>query len=331
MNKFQSIFLLMLIYTAAIGQTADKEIIKLGTLATEASDWGKILKQMNAELVSESGGKLEIRFYFGRDEQDLVALLKNKQCDAVFLTTVGLGQVLPAIAVLGMPMLFSKYEEWDFVKENLTEEFVKRFDMTGHTFLGWADLGFVYLFSKELIRTQSDLQKSKLWAWTLDPVAKAFALAAGREPILLPIESVLTSLINSDVQTVYAPPLACIAYQWHTQVKYMTDLRLVVGIGATIMDKVRFDGLKNEHKSLLKEITKKYHKQLVNRIRESNEESLRVLQERGLQVISVPHIEERKWLRVSVRVQNQFVGQLYEKELLDQVRSLVKQYRNKNK
>ncbi len=332
MNRWQSILVLLpLIWTVAIGQTADKEIIKLGTIATEYSVWGQVLKQMNAELVKQSNGKLEIRFYFGRDEQDLVALLKNKQCDAVSLTAVGLGQILPAIAALGMPMLFSKYAEWDYVKEDLTGEFVKRFDLTGHTFLGWADLGFVYLFSKERLKTQSDLQKSKVWAWTLDPVAKAFVQAAGREPILLPIESVLTSLINNDVQTVYAPPLACIAYQWHNQVKYMTDLRLVVGIGATIMDKVRFDGLKNEHKSLLQELTKKYHKQLVKRIRESNEESLRVLQERGLQVVSVPHIEEKKWLRVSVRVQNQFVGQLYEKALLEQVRGLVQRYRYTNK
>ncbi len=329
MNRWQSIFVVLpMMWATATAQTVDKEIIKWGTLATEASDWGQVLKQMNAELVKQSGGKLKIRFYFGRDEQDLVSLLNNKQSDVASMTTVGLGQVLPEIAALQMPMLFSEYEEWDYVKENLTEEFVKRFDKAGYTFLGWADLGFIYLFSKERIRTQSDLQKSKIWAWTLDPLAKAIALAAGREPVLLPIESVLTALINGNVQTVYAPPLGCLVYQWHTQVKYMTDLRLNVGIGAAIMNKGRFERLSKEHRDLLQRLAKKYHERLVNRIRESNEESLRVLKQRGLQVTSVPRIEERKWRQVFVRVQNQFVGQLYEKELLDQIRNLVKQHRN---
>ncbi|MCH7679553.1 TRAP transporter substrate-binding protein DctP [candidate division KSB1 bacterium] len=331
MNRWQSIFVMLpMMWATATAQTLDPEIIKWGTLATEASDWGQVLKQMNAELVKQSGGTLVIRFYFGRDEQDLVSLLNNKQSDAVSMTTVGLGQVLPEIAVLQMPMLFSEYEEWDYVKENLTAEFVKRFDKAGYTFLGWADLGFIYLFSKERIRTQSDLQKTKVWAWTLDPLAKAIALAAGREPVLLPIESVLSALINGDVQTVYGPPLGCLVYQWHTQVKYMTDLRLNVGIGAAIMDKGRFERLSKEHQDLLLKIAKKYHEQLVDRIRQSNEESLRVLKQRGLQVTSVPHIEERKWRQVFVRIQNQFVGQLYEKDLLDQIRNLVKQYRSKN-
>jgi len=62
-----------MMWATAIAQTVDKEIIKWGTLATEASDWGQVLKQMNAGLVKQSSGKLVIRFYFGRDEQDLVS------------------------------------------------------------------------------------------------------------------------------------------------------------------------------------------------------------------------------------------------------------------
>lgn len=331
MNRWQSMFVVLpMMWATAIAQTVDKEIIKWGTLATEASDWGQVLKQMNADLVKQSGGKLVIRFYFGRDEQDLVALLKNKQCDAVSLTTVGLGQILPAIGAFQQPMLFSKYEEWDYVKDNLTDEFANRFDKVGCTFLGWADIGFIYLFSKEPIRTQTDLQKSKVWAWTLDPIAQAFASAAGSEPVLLPIESVLTSLRNDEIQTVYTSPLACIVYQWQTQVKYLTDFPLTVGIGAAIMDKGRFERFSKEHRDLLQTLAKKYHEQLVYRIRESNEESLRVLQERGLKIIDVPQMEKRKWRQVLVRVQNRFIGQLYEKDLLDQIRNMVKQYRNKN-
>jgi TRAP-type C4-dicarboxylate transport system substrate-binding protein len=326
MNKLRNLVVVLGVCTVAFGQTENKEIIKLGTLATEASDWGQILKEMGAELVHKSNGKLEIRFFFGRDEQDLVKLLKNRQCDAVSLTAAGLGQILPSISVFQLPMLFSAYEEWDHVKNHMTDDFVGRFARAGCTFLGWADIGFVYLFSKEAIRTQTDLQKSGLWAWTLDPIAQAFASAAGSEPVLLPIESVLSSLRNDEIQTVYASPLACIVYQWQTQVKYLTNLPLSVGIGATIMDNTRFNEMDPGLRNLLRKTAKEFHIRLVKRIRESNEESLQVLQRQGLQIIDVPQMEKRKWSQVLGKVQNRFVGQLYEQELLDEVRDLLRQY-----
>jgi TRAP-type C4-dicarboxylate transport system substrate-binding protein len=100
----------------------------------------------------------------------------------------------------------------------------------------------------------------------------------------------------------------------------MTELRLVAGVGATIMSKHRWNGLSDQHKRLLREVAKKHHEQLVLRIRERNEESIRILKEQGIEVIPVPHQEELKWRRVAEQLQNRFAGQLYKKDLLDEIR-----------
>jgi len=309
------------------GKASDCEIIKLGTLTTQASDWGKAFEQMNSELIKKSEGTLRFQYYFGRDEKDLIDLLESKQLDAVSVSASGLGQITPEIFIFNLPMLFSTYEELDYVRDTLTQYFSKHLGSKGYIHLGWADLGFIYLYPKEPIKTQTDLQRTKLWAWDIDPIAQAFASASGREPVLLPIQNVLTSLARGDIQTVYCPPLACIVYQWHTEIKYMTDLRIAVGLGETILRKSRFDSFSQNNKRILQEITKKYHEQLNITIRRRNEESIDVLKEQGIEVIPFPHRERLKWTQVAAKVQNQFVGPHYGKELLDNVKNLLEEYR----
>ena len=325
-KRTSPLIILMFICIIVVEKATAKDIIKFGTLATEGSAWGKTFSQMNVELLKKSEGELQFRFYWGRDEKDLVELIKSRQLDAVSLTSVGLTQVLSAASIFQLPMLFSTYEELDYVKENLTPQFLQQFKEKGYVFLGWADLGFIYLFSKHLIKSQTDLQKTRIWVRAIDPIAKAYVSAAEQDPVLLSIESVLPSLTENEIQTVYTSPLACIVFQWHTQINYMTDLRLAAGVGVTIIDKGRFDKLSNEHQSLLREITEKYHEQLKVVIRESNAESIRVLQDQEIHIVSVLPKEEEKWRQTAKEVQNQFVGQLYERELLDRVRDLISQY-----
>jgi len=309
------------------GKATGKEIIKLGTLAPKESDWGKMLNRMNAALIRESGGQLQFKLYFGFGEEDLI-----KRCDAVSLTATGLGRVLPASFIFQLPMLFSTYEELDCVRSELTPEFSKMFDAEGYVLLGWGDLGFIYLFSKKTIKTQTDLKETRFWAWDIDRITQKFASESGKNPVTLPIRSVLLALKNGDIQTVYTSPYACIVLQWHTEVKYMSNLRLAAGVGATIISKKRYDKLSSKHQDLLRKIMQKYHEPLVTTIREKNDESIGVLKEEGIEVIDVLNGEKEKWLQVAKQVQDHFAqdnfaGQLYKKELLDKVRSLLAKYR----
>lgn len=320
---------LLVVGIPGAGRAMAEEVIKLGTLATETSGWGRTFKQMGAELLEVSRGELQFRFYFGMDEDALIERLESRQLDAVSLTSAGLGQVLPASFVLQLPMLFSTYEELDCVREALTPRFSQYFGEKGYVFLGWGDLGFIFLFSKAPIRTQTDLQHTLFWARIFDPIALAFTSASGREPILLPIEKVLPALREDEVQTVYTSPLACIVYQWHTQVRYMTDLRLSAGVAVTLIDKRRFDKLSAEHQQLLRRVAHAYHDSLIAGIRQSNGEALEVLKDQGIEVVAVPHQEELKWRQVAVQVQDQFAGQLYGRELLAALRDSLENCRGK--
>ena len=102
-----------------------------------------------------------------------------------------------------------------------------------------------------------------------------------------------------------------------------------MGIGATILNKNRFINFSEENKNLLLQISKKYHKKLIASIREKNAETIDLFKDRGIKIVPVPRREKQKWNRVSVRVQNQFIGELYPKELLDQIKTLKQEYQNR--
>ncbi len=332
MKKWQLYFIILISICFVITQASfGKTVITVGTMATRGSIWGQVFIEINAELIQESDGQLELRPFFNTAEEKLIDRIRTGRIDAVSLTGSGLGNILPEAFILSLPLLFSTYGELDYVRGKLAQRFEKLLEEEDYVLLGWGDLGFIYLFSKVPIRTQTDLRETRFWAWDLDPVAKKFVSASGGEPVVLSIQSVLSSLTEDQVQTVYNSPLACIALKWHTQVKYMSDFPLAAGIGATIISKRKYDGLSGEHKRLLREITRKHHEQLIRAARRSNEESIDVLREQGIEVIEIPPGEREIWGQVAREVQDHFAEEgedkLYDEELLDKVRSLLSEYR----
>jgi TRAP-type C4-dicarboxylate transport system substrate-binding protein len=334
MKKWHLCFIVLIFICFVITQVSiGKTVITVSTMAPRESIWGQVFIEINAELIKESDGQLELRPFFGRSEQQSVELIKTGRSDAVSLTGSGLGNILPEAFIFPLPLLFSTYEELDYVRGKLAQRFEQLLEKKGYVLLGWGDFGFIYLFSKIPIRTQTDLRETLFWAWDLDPVAKEFVSASGGEPVVLAIQTVLSSLKEDQVQTVYNSPLACIALGWHTQVKYMSDFPLAAGIGATIISKRKYDGLSDKHQRLLREITRRHHEQLIRAARSNSEKSIDALKEQGIEVIPIPPGEREKWSQVARQVQDHFAGKgkdkLYGEELLDEVRSLLSEYNAK--
>ncbi len=321
-----SFIALMFMFSVITGSVAGKEIIELGTMATEGSIWGQGLSEMNRILMEESDHQLEFSLHFSRSDGQLERLIAGGRLDAALLTGCALGNILPEVFVLQLPMLFSGHEELDYVRGRLTQRFGQDLEEEGYILLGWAEFGFIHLFSKEPIRTQTDLQGTRVWAWDIDPIGEAFIRESGQAPIVLPIESVPASLKKGTVETVYTSPLACIVFGWHTEIRYMSDFRLSAGIGATIISKNRYDRLSDEHKVILRRIMQEYHPELIEAARRINEDSIGILRQQGMKVVKVPPVEKENWHQAAMSVQNRFTGVLYEEELLDEVRNLLDEY-----
>ena len=323
-------FAFFAVLLSAAGAQAAEHEIKLSVLAPEGSTWVKEMEAMNQELQTASGGRLALKIYAGGvsgDERDVLRKMRIGQVHAAAFTGVGLGQIVPSVRILELPMLFRNYQEVDYVKGKLQPEFEKQFDANGFVLLGWAEAGFVNIFSNKPIANKEDMKGVKMWAWEGDPLVKTMYETLGIVPIPLALPDVLTSLQTNLIDGVYGPPLGIIALQWFTKVKYMTDVNLANSTGGMLISKAQFAKLPPDLQTLLKTTGQKHGQVLVQKIRAENTQALATLKKNGIQTVPVDPKAKEEMVQLSEAVYPKLAGNLYPAALLDKVKALIAEVR----
>jgi TRAP-type C4-dicarboxylate transport system substrate-binding protein len=299
--------------------------IKIATVAPQGSAWMRIFNKMKARVKKETKGEVKLHMYAGQvqgDERDVVRKMRTGQLQGGSFTAVGLSMINPKVLVLQVPLMFKDHKQLEKVRKALHEEFEKSFRDKGYELLGWGDVGWVYLFTKNPVASKDDLKKQKVWAWGDDPLSKALMRTAGVSPRLLGLPQVYPALNTGMVNAVYNSPLACLTLQWHTKVKYYSDFPLAIAIGATVITRKAFDKLKPEHQKLLKAIAMKYHEALNKRIRKDNDKALKALRGQGIKPVTVPDASRKQFRAIAEKVAEKFAPRYYPKALLKRVRKL---------
>lgn len=301
--------------------------LKIATLAPEGSSWMKRFHEASRAIEKRSDGRLKMKIYAGGimgDEPDVIRKIRIGQLQGAAVTGIGLGIIQSAVRVLDLPFLFKNYDELDYIRKTLNEEFEKKFEEKGYILLGWGDVGWIHVFSNQPVTTKDELLSTKLWAWVDDPLAHSMFQEIGVKGIPLSLPSVLPHLQTGLINAAYGSPLSTLALQWYTKVKYMSDLPITMANAAVVISKKSFDSLPKDLQVILKDEGKKMERRLIDQVRHDNEESLRVLKKYGIQVTHTQpeFIEEMK--RASYAVWTELEGTLYSPELLAKIQSLLK-------
>ena len=332
MNRFVLIAVLTFFVNSANSQ---QYTIKFATLAPPGTAWMNAMKEYDQAVRKESGGRLGFKIYANGvqgDEKDVLRKIQLGQLHSAGITGVGIGEIAPRLRILDTPFLFKSYDEIDYVHKTFEQQFARMFEDGGYVLLGWAEVGFVHIFSNVPISKRDDLRNVKMWMWEGDPVAEATFKALGVTPIPLSITDVLTSLQTRLIDAVYTPPLAAIALQWWTRVKYMLDYPLADASGAVVVSKSYFDALPGDLKEIMLKNGKKYLTQLTEQSRQDNSKSVETLKQRGITIIhadSVTAVKDYEEIGKSAR--KLLVGKMYSQELLQEVEGALQSYRSSHK
>lgn len=324
--KFTRLFI---VFTFLLG-IAPAQTIKFATVAPEGSTYLKVLREYTEEVTKLTGDKVKFRIYPGQiqgDEKDVLRKIRLGQLHSAGFTGVGLGEILPEVRVLELPMLFRTYDEVDHITAQLYDEFAKKFEENGFIILGWADVGFAYVYAQKPILTLADLKGAKMWMWEGDPLAEATFKALGVSAIPLSLTDVLTSLQTNLIEAVYVPPLPCVTLQWYTRVKTMMDAPLANVSGAVLISKSMFDKLEPAHQAILREKGREYMAKLVRLGREDNQASIELMKKNGMEVVKVPEKNLQEFYSACKTAHQNLVGKLYSQELLNRVTASLEQYR----
>ncbi len=306
--------------------------IKFATVAPEGSAWMKVMREFDRQVREESDGKLGFRFYPGGsqgDERDVLRRIRTGQLQGAGFTGVGMGEISSKVRILDSPFLFRSYDEVDLIYEKFGEEFRQDFYDNGYVLLGWAEVGFVYLFSNVPIERPEDLRGVRMWMWEGDPVAEATFKAMNVNPVPLSITEVMTSLQTRLIDAVYTPPMAALALQWFTRVRYMFDLPLADSAGAILVSRRFFDRLPEDLQEILLRNGEKYMSNLTQISRQENRASIDIIAEAGVKIIERPSREEiQRYEAMGSEARRNLIGKLYSEEFLQKVESKIEEYRS---
>jgi TRAP-type C4-dicarboxylate transport system substrate-binding protein len=307
--------------------------IKIATIAPDGTTWMKVMKEMGDDVEKQTGGDVKLKFYSGGvmgDEGDVIRKMKFGQIHGGGFTGRGLGEISPQERVLELPYLFDNYKEIDCVLNGLSDRLSQDFEQKGFVLLGWAEAGFVYVFTNKPIHKAADLKGVKMWLWEGDPLAKELFRANGLVPVPLDLPNVLTSMQTGLIDGVYSSPYGVIALQWHTKVKYMVNTKLTYASGAILVSKKMFDKLTAEQQKILKDIAKKHCRILTEQTRKENEEAISVLKKSGIRIIDLASPQElQNIIKSSTSIYKTLTNKLYSSELLTETLKLRDQCRSK--
>lgn len=319
----------MLIFS--IGMVLGQTKIRFATVAPEGSTWMKVMKEYAKAVEDATNNEIEFKIYPGQvagDEKDVLRKIRIGQLDSGGFTGVGLGEILPEVRIMDAPFLFKSYEEVDYVADQFFDYFSKKFEEKGFILLGWAEVGFVYVFTNKPINVIEDMNGVKMWMWEGDPIAEATFKAFNISAIPLSITDVLTSLQTNLINGVYISPYACTVVQWHTRVKYMLDLPLADSNGAVLISKKKFNKLSDSQKEALRRLSKEYFGQLTQLSRKDNAESLELLKETGISFTSIDDKNKiDSFFESGKKARRDLIGKLYDEDFLFKVEGLLDKYR----
>jgi TRAP-type C4-dicarboxylate transport system substrate-binding protein len=302
----------------------------MATLVPDGSSWHLILKETAEKWKTLSGGKVVVRLYPGGvagDDPDVVRKMRLGTLNAGVLTAVGMAEIDRSVYALGVPLMYSSYEEVYAVLEQMRPRLEANLEAKGFVVLNWADGGWVHFFAQKPVATPDDLKAMKLFSWNGDSQSLDIWRSAGFNPVPLPATELATALQTGLVNALGSPPQVAVISQYYTHARNMTDLPWQLLLGATIINKSTWEKIPADLRPALLEAAREAGKRLQDEIRKSGDRDVEAMKKRGLNVVKVDPKTREQWQKTAEGLYPKVRGTLVPADAFDEAMRLRDAYR----
>ena len=306
--------------------------LKIATVSPEGATWMVKMREAAKLIKKRTDGRVKFKFYSGGvmgSDESVLRKIKVGQLHGGAVTGGSLLNVYPELMVYSMPFMFRSFEEVDMVRAKIDPILTKGLEDRGFVTFGLAEGGFAYLMSNNKVKSTDDLKSQKVWVMTGDKLSQTVFEAASISPIMLPISDVMTGLQTGLVDTVATSPIAAIALQWHTKVKYITDAPLSYFFAMLTVSKKAFNKVKPEDQVIVKEVMADTFKQINAQNRVDNESARSALQNQGIGFIPLTDDMLKNWKKTAETAIKRFTSEnTLDPAMLGRVQDVLSAYRN---
>lgn len=323
MFKLLSLVLLILSFNAFAAQQ-----VKLAVLVPEGTTWGSSLKKLSKEVETVTNGEVKFKVYYGGvsgDEPDVLRKVRIGQLHGGIFTGKTLGDIYGDVRAMEVPFTF--YGDQKKASKTLTEltpEFNKGLKAKGFVNLGFYEIGMVYVVSSKKISNLNELKGIKIWSWEGDPLVGALLDTLQLVSVPLALPDVLSSLSTGIIDAAYAPPLAILALQWHSKIKYLVDFPTAFSIGALLVSEKTWSRIKPDHQQKILALAEKYVKDANQKSVGESEAARNQLKKSGIQFVSFPEADYKQAASVREKVLDKLRGKHLSPNIIQQLNQKAK-------
>ncbi len=277
------------------GPPAHAKTLKIATIVPEGSGWMREMRAAADEIAERTEGRVKLKFYPGGvmgGDQTVLRKMRLGQLHGGAFPSGAFSQVFPDLDLYGLPLLFRSYDEVDYVRARMDAGMIEGIERAGYVVLGISDTGFAYLMSQEPVRRVGDLSGTKVWIQEGDKMSQTAFETAGVSPVQLPLADVYTALQTGLIDTLASPPIGTIAFQWHTRVRYLTDVPLMYLIGLLVLDGKAFAKLAEGDQQIVREAVGTATRKLDAANRKAEGEAREALRAQGIEFVAAASPEE---------------------------------------
>jgi TRAP-type C4-dicarboxylate transport system substrate-binding protein len=307
------------------------ETLKIAAVVPEGSAWMEAMRSAAREIEQTTAGRVALKFYPGGVMGDGAAVLRKMrvgQLQGGAFTSGSLADLVPDAEIYGLPFLFRSYDEVDYVRKRMDERMRVDLERAGLIAITISEGGFAHLLSRQPVRALADLRTRKVWAPEDDPMSRVAWEAAGISPVPLPLADVFTGLQTGLVDAVTSPPVAAIAFQWHTALQYMTDVPLSYVVGVVVLDARAFKKLDVQDREVLLRVMNRISRELDAKTREDDRRAREALKQQGLQLVQPNPEELARWREIgSAALRKIEASGEYTRERIDELEAHLAAYR----
>lgn len=330
MKKITSALLLSFAFIAS--PTYALTTLKIATLSPDGSAWMKQMREGAAEISKRTENRVNFKFYPGGVMGDDKAVLKKiriGQLQGGAVMAGSLASVYKDSQVYNAPLVFNNFAEVDYVRSKMDAKIISGFEKGGFVSFGLAEGGFAYAMSTSPLSNPEQLIKNKVWAPSDDNASLEIVRAYGITPIPLGLTDVLAGLQTGIIDTVATSPIGAIALQWHTQVKYITDIPLVYVYALFVIDQKSFNKLSAPDQAIVREVMSQKFKTIDQQNRKDNIAALKALENQGIKLNQPNSSEAILWKNKAEIARKRLVesGEI-SKESMNEMLNLLQTYRS---
>ena len=303
--------------------------LNLATMAPDGSIWMQALNDAKTEIEAVTKGDVKVRIFPGGimgSEKDVLFKIRSGQLHGGGFMGYAISTICPDAAALMFPLTLRNHAEADAALEAMRGFLATNARQNGFEVMGWTEVGFSYAYSMKPFSNLEELRATKVWGLDAPMLIDLFS-AAHISSIPANVTDVLPSLQTGALETVFGPPTAAVAVQWHTRVRYYYEMWLTYSVGGVFLSSAGWQMVPAQHQESVRASFDKHCRLLTPKVRKSDADALDFMRQQG--VVAIPETAEGRadFERVAALALEKVKGKVFSAEAWDLLQTTLKNLR----